>query len=216
MATSTRSAMVGACLTVIVFCGIADGAPKGGPLTALEERVAALEALVDSLQQALAGANGSIDTLQGALEAEQTARAAAEQALQAAIAAEALARVATDQALQSGIAAEVAARVTGDGALQSAINAEAATRAAADLSLNAAVASITTTETFSSRVPVGLNNVSLGTAPQIEYTDVASFGQNTDASVFAMASDGTLTILKAGAVPFIAGVPLSAATIVTG
>src|SRR5206468_364002 len=65
---------------------------------------------------------------------------------------------------------------------------------------NAAVASITTTETFSSRVPVGLNNVSLGTAPQIEYTDVASFGQNTDASVFAMASDGTLTILKAGAV----------------
>ena len=190
------------CCTVLSLAGGAHGAPK-----TLEARIAALEVLVNDLQAQLAAERAARiaadQALQAAITAEVGARSAGDQALQTAIANEATARAAADQSLQTAIANEATTRAAADQALQTAIASEATTRAAADQSLQAAIddaaAVITAAESFTSRVPSTLNNLSLAGGIQVQYTDEA-LGQNTDAGVFSMQSDGTLKILKAGSV----------------
>lgn len=104
-------------------------------------------------------------------------------------------RVAAFETLVAGLQQALGGASGDISALQAALQAERAARAAADDGFEVAVAGITTTETFSARVPVALNNTSLGPGPQIAYTDVASFGRNPNptgtprASAFANISN---------------------------
>jgi len=155
----------------------------------VEERIAVLEALVRILQVQLAG--------------EQAARLAADQALQTAIAMQAAAHTAGDLTLQTALNTEAAARIGGDQTLQMALNTEAAARTGGEQTLqtaiDAAVAANTVTETFTSRVPASLDDLSLAHGVQVQYTDMV-FGQNTHTGVFSMQPNGTITILKAGSI----------------
>jgi hypothetical protein len=102
MARSALPTILGFCFLVIFLSGVAYSAPKD-----LEQRVAALEALVADLQVQLA--------------AERAARVAADQTLQTAINTEVAARTATDQTLQTAINTEVAARTATDQSLETAV-----------------------------------------------------------------------------------------------
>jgi hypothetical protein len=99
----------------IVVSGTVDGID-------IDVEVAALHAAIDAEETARIAADAA---LQAAIDAEMAAREAAD-------AAEASARQAADDALQAAIDAEVAARESADLALQAAIDAEISARIAAD------------------------------------------------------------------------------------
>ena len=96
--------------------------------------------VVSNAVEAEATARAAADTVQGSNLASEVTRAeAAEAALQSNIDAEAAARAAADTTLTSNLAAEVSARTAADTALQANIDAEASARAAADATLTTAV-----------------------------------------------------------------------------
>lgn len=175
--------------------GLAQNKAQGVPFQITELKSAVVE-----LQDDLSDAGGEIDDLKSALAAETAARMAADQALQDNIEAEAASRVSADQSLLSNIDTEAATRMAADQSLQAAISAEESARIAADVSQDIEIDKITTTESFTSRVPVELDDLSLTGGVQIKYTDEGFFAQNTNAAVFDMQADGTLLILKEGTV----------------
>ena len=123
--------ITGIALAVLLVGGaVLRAAPIGDPSGKPFENIAAD---MDDLQ-------AQIDALRADLNAETSARMAADTALGDAIAAEESARTAADAALAADIAAEEAARAAADAALEDAIAAEESARTAADAALAADIA----------------------------------------------------------------------------